>query len=78
MRWPPWRKAEPMTKPEPPPIGATDLDEARCARASSEAALRQTQNTDPSIRATAARLRELRITNGFAADIGAAMRHRKA
>lgn len=76
MKWP-WRKAAPMHDPAQPD-GATDLDEARRARLSSELRLRQTQRADPSVRQTAASLRELRITNGFAADIGAAMRHRKA
>ena len=75
MKWPWQRKADRMPVE---PDGATSLDEARRARAASELSLRQTQQVDPSVRIAAARLRELRITNGFAADIGAAMRHRKA
>ncbi len=67
------RKVVPVIVNEP---GSSGLEEAQKAHEISEEGLRHAQARDPSVRAVGRSLRDLRNTNGFAADWQAAMLRR--
>jgi hypothetical protein len=67
------RDIEPEVEVESPP---THIDEARHARALSDAGLRDARRRDPHVRATAGSLRRLRHDNHFAEAMQTVFRER--